>query len=190
LTLRVLALLAFLAAGAQAGTICGTVRDRGTSSPVARAGIFVRTPAGAYTGLYGATDVAGAFCIGDVPAGTYDLEVRVDDYQVAYLRGVVVTESTIGVDLPANLPALAFAQPAPNPARGSTRLRWTTAAPAKTSLQIFDARGRLLRAFTNASLPAGEHSFDWNLAGVSAGMYFIRLDAAGAHQVRRLVVAP
>ena len=188
-------LLAVLAASAGAGTICGTVRNGATSAPIAQAGIFVRTQAGAYTGLYAATDGAGTFCISNIPAGTYDVEVRVDDYQVAYLRGIEVAESTIGVDVPAQLPALAFANPVPNPARGKARLRWTTAADSKTTLTIYDARGRLLRAFTHASLPAGEHAFDWNLAdgegrAVPAGIYFIRLEAAGARQTRRLVVEP
>ena len=59
-----LALAALLAAAfvlpAAAGTLCGTVRDRVTSNPVAHAGVFLRTPAGAYTGIYGATDAVGA----------------------------------------------------------------------------------------------------------------------------------
>jgi len=194
-----LALLAslLLAPAALAGTICGHVGDRQTTSPVANAGIFVRTTGGAYTGLYGATNGTGDFCIASIPPGTYDLEVRVDDYQVAYVRGVVVTGEVIGVDVDARMPRLFLASPVPNPARrgGTLRLRWSSTQQAMTNLAIFDARGRLVRAWTRTLLPAGEHAFEWNLRdgegrAVSAGSYYVRLDAESDRQVRRIVVAP
>jgi len=68
--------LLFHATAIFAGTICGTVTDAVTGSRVNKAGIFVRTTSGEYTGLYGATDAIGEFCIDEVPAGVYDLEVR------------------------------------------------------------------------------------------------------------------
>lgn len=186
-----------LAPAALAGTICGHVGDRQTESSVANAGIFVRTTAGAYTGLYGATDALGDFCIASIPPGTYDLEIRIDDYRLAYVRGVVVTGEVIGVDVDARMPRLFLASPVPNPARrgGTLRLRWSSTEAAPTSLGIFDARGRLVRAWTRTLLPAGEHAFEWNLRdgegrAVSAGSYFVRLDAEGDRQVRRIVVAP
>lgn len=191
-------LLCTFATTASAGTICGTVTDRQTSQPIARAGVFVRTPAGAYTGFHGATDSLGAFCIANLAAGIYDLEVKVDDYRVAYLRGVVVTESTIDVEVPADAPALAMAAPLPNPARtgtASVRIRWSAARPAHTSLSIHDVRGRLLRAFARTLLPAGDHAYDWNMRDgegrvLPAGSYFVRLDADGARRTRRVVLAP
>jgi len=196
-TLFALLATLLLAPAALAGTICGHVGDRQSASAVANAGVFVRTTAGAYTGLYGATDASGDFCIASIPPGTYDLEVRVDDYQVAYVRGVAVTGEVIGVDVDARLPRLFLASPVPNPARrgGSLRLRWTSRSEAQTSLSIFDARGRLVRAWTRTLLPAGEHAFEWNLRdgegrAVSAGSYYVRLDAEGDRQVRRIVVAP
>jgi hypothetical protein len=186
-----------LAPAALAGTICGHVSDRQTTSAVANAGVFVRTTAGAYTGLYGATNASGDFCIASIQPGTYDLEVRVDDYQVAYLRGVVVTGDVIGVDVDARMPRLFLASPVPNPARrgGTLRLRWTSSDDMQTSLAVFDARGRLVRAWTRTLLPPGEHAFEWNLRdgegrAVSAGSYYVRLDAEGDRQVRRIVVAP
>jgi len=188
---------AALAPAALAGTICGHVGDRLTNAAVDNAGIFVRTTAGAYTGLNGATGASGDFCIFSVPPGTYDLEVRVDDYQVAYVRGVVVTGDVIGVDVDANLPRLHLSSPVPNPARrgGTMRLHWFAQDVANTSLGIFDARGRLVRAWTRTLLRAGEHVFEWDLRdgegrAVSAGSYFVRLDAEGDRQVRRIVVAP
>ena len=44
---------------------------------MAGAGIFVYHPGGAWAGLAAVTDVAGAFCITDLPAGTYDLLAEV-----------------------------------------------------------------------------------------------------------------
>ena len=180
-----------------AGTICGHVADRQTEGPVDNAGVFVRTTAGAYTGMYGATGAAGDFCIFSVPPGTYDLEVRVSDYQVAYVRGVVVTGEVIGVDVHADVPRLYLSAPVPNPARrgGTIRLHWNSTRNANTSLGIFDARGRLVRAWMRTPLAAGEHAFEWNLRdgegrAVSAGSYYVRLDAEGDRQVRRIVVAP
>ena len=47
-----------------AGSLCGTVRNRQTSAVMAHAGIFLRTPAGACTGIYGATvTLTSANCI-------------------------------------------------------------------------------------------------------------------------------
>jgi hypothetical protein len=181
-----------------ASTICGTVTDRQSGMPIAHAGIFVRTPSGALTGASAATDSVGAFCIGNLAAGTYDLEVRVDDYRVAYLRGIQVTGPTIDVDVMAERPPLTFAPPAPNPVNGGTstmRIRWTTDRETLTGLSIFDARGRRLRAWTATVLPAGEHAYLWNVRDaegrrLAAGSYFIELDANGMRQVRRIVVLP
>jgi hypothetical protein len=49
-------------------TICGTVRDAQPGAPIADAGVFVRTISGDYTGFSGATDLAGHFCVPDIPA--------------------------------------------------------------------------------------------------------------------------
>lgn len=192
-SLSLAALLSLLLAlPAVAGSLCGTVRDQQTNGPIARAGIFLRTPAGAYTGINGATDVAGAFCITGIPAGTYDVEVRVDNYQVGYLRGVVITTSSTDVELPATVGGLRFAAPSPNPARDATRFSWSLGAAGWARLSVIDVRGRLVRGWASASLPAGEHSQYWNLTDASgrpvdAGVYFVHLDTPMGRRVRALV---
>jgi hypothetical protein len=178
-----------------AGTLCGTVLDRVSAAPVARAGVFLRETAGGYTGLHGATDEAGGFCISAVPAGTYDVEVRVDDYQVAYLRGVVVTDAPTSVDLPASGLDVRLAPPTPNPARRDCRLRFVLPAPGRARLTVLDVAGREIRAWEGARLAAGEHLVTWNLtdaAGrtVGAGLYFVRLDAGPVRRVRTLIRIP
>jgi len=193
---RVVGFVFFLAAlpcSALAGTLCGTVTDRSTSAPVANAGIFLRLTSGSYTGINGASDESGHFCIDNIDPGTYDVEVRVDDEQVAYLRGVVVTGTSVDVPIAVTGPRVRFAAPAPNPARTDTHFEWTLSQPSRARLLVFDSRGRIVRGWTSGTLPAGHHSFTWNLRDASQrlsapGTYFVRLEAAGESLVRTLVL--
>jgi hypothetical protein len=184
----VLALLVFSSL-ASAGTLCGTVRDASTNAPIAGAGVFLRHPAGGYAGYSGGTAADGTFCIDSVPAGTYDLEVLRDDYMVAYLRGVVVNEGAVDVSVPAGA-TVALAAPAPNPARGTTRLAWTLPAASPLRLRVFDTAGRFVRGWSGEA-PAGAGAVTWDLrdAGgriVPAGTYHLRLEAAGVVRTRRV----
>lgn len=187
-------LLLPMAGSACAGTICGTVRDGSTSAPVAEAGVFLRHPAGDYTGLSGVTDASGWYCVGSVPAGTYDLEVRHDEYLVAYRRNVTVADDATGVDLVVDTRTMLHA-PYPNPVDGEVTLsfRLTTQGPAR--LAVYDMRGRLVQGWGAASLEAGEHAQRWSLldrAGrrLAPGVYVVRLTAGAVVQTRMLVYLP
>lgn len=177
------------ASPAYGGTLCGTVRDAQSGAAIAHAGVFVRAPGGAPTSFYGATDDAGAFCIPSIPPGTYDLEVLVNDYQVAYVRNVEVTGTT-DVAVPAStLPAVALAPPWPNPAANEIHVRWVQPRPASARLMVLDAAGRVVQGWSDALLPAGEHVIRWDLRAfdgraIAPGCYFAVLDADGARRVR------
>ncbi len=177
------------------GAICGTVRDALTLDPIPRAGVFVRDTAGAYTGFHAATDDSGRFCVDGLPAGTYDLEVRVDDYRIGWLSGVTVTGSTVSVPPIDGTPPARLAPPAPNPARGPVLLRWSLAAPGPVALRVVDAQGRLVQGWSSPSEDAGDHALTWNLRGrdgrtLPAGVYYLVLDAGGVRRVRTLIRLP
>jgi hypothetical protein len=53
-------------------------------------------------------------------------------------------------------------------------------------VRVFDIRGRLVSTVVDKVLPAGNHSFDFDAAKLSSGVYFMRLQADGQSQVRRL----
>ena len=178
----------------EAGTLCGSVRDASTSSPVSRAGIFLRTPAGSYTGLYGATDATGSFCVLGVPPGTYDLEIRVDHYETAYVRNVEVVEDVIGVDVALEPPVSVLAPPWPNPGRFHVTFRFLMQEPGAIRLVVYDITGRAVHGWDSPWHQAGTFEINWNFTGadrrpVPSGSYFIRLDTGGRSAVRAFIRA-
>jgi hypothetical protein len=176
----VAALVLVLATPLSAGTICGKVRDAISGDPIPRAGVFVRETTGAYTGYHGATDVDGNYCVGDVPVGVYDLEFRVDNYIVDYVRGVVVDDETTGIN--ANLSRVVSLQVWPNPSAERVFLEFTSQSAGPMQIEIYDARGRRVRGWSGS---VDQHySMVWDFRdavgqAVSNGVYFVRASYEG-----------
>ncbi|MBD3335719.1 MAG: T9SS type A sorting domain-containing protein [Candidatus Eisenbacteria bacterium] len=82
----------------------------------------------------------------------------------------------------------------PNPAPGRGGLVFDLPQAQKTALQIYDARGRLVRTLLNGSLAAGRHTCRWNGRDgegrpVGAGLYIVRLKTPAAHEAVKLTLA-
>ncbi len=171
-----------------AGSLCGTVRDASTALPVHGAGIHVFSTTGVYAGFQAVSDSVGAFCMLNVPVGTYDLQVRRDDYATTYVRGVVVEDVTgVEIGLPP-LPGELFA-PFPDPALHQVRLRFRLAQASPVRLDVVDTQGRRIKAWQGSSLAAGEHTIDWDLRDASGrsvpvGRYFVRMEVRGSLTTR------
>ena len=187
-----LALALFLLLGvagpSAAGTICGTVRDAQSHQPIPHAAVFLFDDQGQYTGLYAGTDGSGAYCIATVPSGTYTIQVRVDDYVAAVVHGVVVLDIT-GVDIEAT-PRFYLGGPAPNPASNGVSFRVVTRSDPSATLEVFDARGRLVKGWRGEGSLDGTVLWDMRDArgrAVASGVYVVRLRAGHVQQVRRLV---
>ena len=81
----------------------------------------------------------------------------------------------------------------PNPFNPRTRILFQTARDGFVRLEVFDARGRLVRTLIAASMSAGTHHSDWDgrdLHGrsVSTGVYHARLSADGVVLSRSLAL--
>lgn len=84
---------------------------------------------------------------------------------------------------------LAVAQNAPNPVRTLTLIRFGLAAPAQVSLSVFDLAGRCIATPMRAEAQsAGSHAVEVQTSSWPSGVYYYRLDAAGASEVRKMVV--
>jgi hypothetical protein len=93
---------------------------------------------------------------------------------------------------------LEFAAPAPNPVRGSTRLRWaipTSHAGQTFDVSVFDLSGRRVQTVASGQAAAGRFSAEWDRrdAGgsrVGGGMYFVRFHIGGTNDTRKIIVMP
>jgi hypothetical protein len=74
----------------------------------------------------------------------------------------------------------------PNPFNPRTKIEFGMSRDGRATVRVFDIRGRLVSTVVDRVLPAGNHSFDFDAAKLSSGVYFMRLQADGKEQVRRL----
>jgi plastocyanin len=76
----------------------------------------------------------------------------------------------------------------PNPAQGTTTLRFALAAPAEVRLAVYDALGREVAVLVDGALAAGSHAAVLDGASLPAGVYVYRLATGDRVQSGRLTV--
>jgi hypothetical protein len=90
-------------------------------------------------------------------------------------------------------PRLALLPAAPNPFTARTTIGYNLPQDARTRVDIFDVRGRLVRTLVDRPESRGPHAIDWDGrdgAGnrVASGVYFFALNAGGIALHRRVVL--
>jgi hypothetical protein len=96
---------------------------------------------------------------------------------------------------PAPRARLALSAPSPNPSGGTTRFSLTLDRETPVNVSVFDALGRRVGVVHDGPLAAGRYAFSWDGRESSgrmtkAGVYFVRAEANGYLQTRRLVRTP
>ena len=81
----------------------------------------------------------------------------------------------------------------PNPFNPSTVIPYSLGAAGYTTLRVFDVAGRLITTLVDATMPAGSHLAHWDGRGsdgeaVGSGVYFVRLDAIGVSEAKKIVL--
>ncbi len=90
-------------------------------------------------------------------------------------------------------PLVASVQAFPNPAPGGTSLSYTLPAAGSAVLRIYEPDGTVVRTLSTDNQSAGRHIVRWDGRDnsgrpASAGIYFYRLEAAGAQPSGKLVL--
>jgi hypothetical protein len=151
----------------------------------------------ATTGINSVDNVEQVFAAG-APAGTYTVVVRhkgtlvsgSQDYSIVG-SGELPPGGVVGVPQPEGV--IDFLGAYPNPFSQGTSIRFVLAAPADVELAVFDLHGRRLHVIERGPRGAGVHVVPWNgrddrNARLTAGVYFLRIEAAGKNRVERLVL--
>lgn len=104
----------------------------------------------------------------------------------------VLSPGTAAPALPSAAAALRLAS-FPNPARGRVVLAVETSRAGVARLGVYDLAGRRVALLHDGALGAGSHRFEWDAcrasgAPVAPGVYFARLEAAGATARAKLVL--
>lgn len=76
----------------------------------------------------------------------------------------------------------------PNPFNPVTTIRFTLPKPTHVNLRVYDVLGREVLTVIDENIKAGIHEIPVNANGLSSGVYFYRLIAAGYVQTRKMVL--
>jgi hypothetical protein len=74
----------------------------------------------------------------------------------------------------------------PNPSRGAASVAFSLPVKGETSLKVYDAQGRLVKTLASGTREAG--TYRASLGGLSAGVYFLNLQAGTYKATKSLVV--
>ena len=87
----------------------------------------------------------------------------------------------------------ALKQNYPNPFSRRTIIEYEMGQTGHALVQVFDLLGRRVATLVNADMPSGVHQIEWdgrtdNGAVAASGVYFYRMQVAGAQKTRSMVV--
>lgn len=107
---------------------------------------------------------------------------------------VVGTPTDVGTHTGSVIPGeVTLFQNWPNPFNLETTIRFRLPAESRLRLAIYNVLGQLVSASTELVLSAGEHELRWDGSdrqgrAVSSGVYFYRLEYAGGHSTRKMLL--
>jgi hypothetical protein len=128
-----------------------------------------------------------------VPKGLYQWRASVRDRSLygpsSDIQNVFVDEITSSEERESTLPArFTLEQNYPNPFNPSTLIQFGLPSRALVSLVVFNPLGQIVRELANAEFDAGMHEIRFDGSGLSSGVYFYQMRAAGFIQTKRLVL--
>jgi hypothetical protein len=141
--------------------------------------------------LIGAT---GGFPVGDLnwfPAKKALWTAQRDAENTAITNALNAGTKTIatGVDKVENLPiTFQLQQNYPNPFNPSTKITFSLAHSANTSLKVFDMLGREVATLVNGYTVSGTHDVQFNAMNLASGIYYYKLTSGNFTEVKKMVL--
>jgi hypothetical protein len=113
--------------------------------------------------------------LGDIPSRMGKAFAKLDD-----------TENLASVSLPEQFTLTSVY---PNPFNSTARVSYSLPDAASVRITIHDLTGREIAELFNGRIEAGNHSAVWNAETSAAGVYFVKVNVAGATLSEKLLLA-
>jgi len=94
----------------------------------------------------------------------------------------------LAVGLQATPEAFALKKTYPNPASGRATVEYALPEPADVTIAVYDVLGRRVATLADGRAEAGRHRAAAEVGQMPSGTYFVRMQAEGFRQTRRLTV--
>jgi hypothetical protein len=76
----------------------------------------------------------------------------------------------------------------PNPFNPTTQIRFTLPMDQSARLSIYNLLGVRVVTLTDRMMSAGRHTVTWDATGMPSGLYFVRLEAGGMSEMKRMIL--
>lgn len=83
---------------------------------------------------------------------------------------------------------VSLAQNAPNPVHGRTSIGYSLPARGQVVLRLYDVSGREVKTLVNQAQAPGNYRVELNVGAIESGVYFYKLEAAGAVHQRKMLI--
>jgi hypothetical protein len=108
----------------------------------------------------------------NLSSGSYTYRLKQVDYD-----GTFEYSDAVEVEVVVN--TFALGQNYPNPFNPSTKISFSLPADSRVTLSVFNLLGEEVATVLNSNMVAGNHSIDFDAAGLNSGVYFYRINAQG-----------
>jgi len=113
---------------------------------------------------------------------------NLDEVDFFYLNGIGFNEVDFNVGVQELDSPFASLNLYPNPASGSAIVAYTLKDAAEVSIRLIDGQGQLVEVLSSNQQPAGSQFVDLALDRLSAGIYFVEIEANNRRTTKRLTV--
>jgi hypothetical protein len=114
-----------------------------------------------------------SFTDNNLASGTFVYRLKQIDYDgtVSYSQ-----EIEVEVTIPEQY---SLSQNYPNPFNPITKIEFSLASESKVTMKIFNTLGEEVATIVNTSMPAGNHSVNYDATKMNSGVYFYSIEASG-----------
>jgi hypothetical protein len=140
------------------------------------------------------TGATGGFPVGDLnwfPTAKATWAAQRDAENTAITTALNAGTKTIATDVDKveDLPiAFQLQQNYPNPFNPSTKITFSLAHSANTSLKVFDMLGREVATLVNGYTVSGTHDVQFNAMNLASGIYYYKLTSGNFTEVKKMVL--